>query len=120
MLDDIMRVIEVLMPAFVVIVTVYGGIMVAKLNKVQKNMVTNHGSTSLGNAIDLLRTKVDAMADNQDELISTVKQMHQRDKSLDERLGKVEEVVHDTPYQPKTGPVQIVRQPIKMYNRRRK
>ena len=113
-----MALINVLMPLFVAVVTAYGTVMVAKLNKVQKSKTTNHGSKSLGDAIDIIRTKVDVISDNQDDLISTVKQLHQRDKVFDARLLHVEEVALKTKATV-AGTVRVVRPPVKLHKRKR-
>lgn len=118
MLEALMSLINVLMPLFVAVVTAYGAVMVAKLNKVQKSMTTNHGSKSLGDAIDIIRTKVDVISDNQDDLISTVKQLHQRDKVFDERLQHVEAVTLKTK-EAVTGTIRVVRPPVKLHKRKR-
>lgn len=113
-----MSLINVLMPLFVATVTVYGTIMVAKLNKVQKSMTTNHGSKSLGDAIDIIRTKVDVMSDNQDDLISTMKQLHQRDQSFDQRLRHVEDITIKT-QEAVTGSIRVVRHPVRLHKKRK-
>ncbi|WIC89583.1 membrane protein [Microbacterium phage GardenB] len=114
MLEAVKTIIDSLMPLFVAIVTVYGGIMVAKLNKVQKeaqatnakvaqvqkDIVTNHGSKNIGDAIDRLTTHVNVMSDNQDDLIQTVKGMQSRDEALEARMNAVDHVMQRLGYLP--------------------
>jgi len=113
-LEAIKTLIDSLMPLFVAIVTVYGGVMVAKLNKVQretqatnakiekvqKDIVTNHGSKNIGDAIDRLTTHVNVMSDNQDELISTVKGMQSLDEAHEARMTAVEHFLQRLGYTP--------------------
>lgn len=104
------------MPLLVAAVTALGGIMVAKLNRVQKDsaeavkkvdkvqqdIITNHGSKNIGDAIDRLTTKVQVIGDNQDDLIRTVKGMQARDEALEHRMTAVE---HRSGIHPRTGPM---------------
>lgn len=105
MIKSLVELLDVMMPLFVAAVTTIGVIMVAKIEKVNKagqalqaqvakvqaDIVTNHGSKNLGDAIDIIRTKVDVIGENQDDLIGTVKLMHKRDNGLDERISTLEE-----------------------------
>ncbi|QDF15989.1 membrane protein [Microbacterium phage MonChoix] len=114
MLEAVKTIIDSLMPLFVAVVTVYGGIMVAKLNKVQKetqatnarvaqvqnDIITNHGSKNLGDAVDRLTTHVNVMSDNQDDLIATVKGMQSRDEALEARMNATEHALQRFGYLP--------------------
>ncbi|UVD40580.1 membrane protein [Microbacterium phage Figueroism] len=107
MLEAVKTIIDSLMPLFVAVVTVYGGVMVAKLNRVQKqtqatnakveqvqnDIITNHGSKNIGDAIDRLTTHVNVMSDNQDDLIRTVKGMQSRDEALEARVNAVDHIL---------------------------
>ncbi|AVJ51015.1 membrane protein [Microbacterium phage Pikmin] len=108
MLETIMELFEAAIPVFVAGVTAYGAVLVAKVNKIQKDIKTNHGSKNLGDAIDRLTTKVSTISDNQDDLISTVKAMQSRDKALEDRVGSLEETrnKHLFPHV-KTGSVRL-------------
>lgn len=104
MLDAIAKILEILTPVFVAATTAIGAVLVAKIGKVQKDaratnekvtkvqrdIITNHGSKNLGDAIDRLTTKVEGIADNQDDLISTVNDMQARDASLEARMSSME------------------------------
>lgn len=120
MLEAIKTIIDSLMPLFVAVVTVVGGIMVAKLNsvqkqtqatndkvvQVQKDIVTNHGSKNIGDAIDRLTTHVNVMSDNQDDLIRTVKGMQSRDEALEARMNATDHILArmgHTPRRPGRG-----------------
>jgi hypothetical protein len=113
-LEAVKTIIDSLMPLFVAVVTVIGGVMVAKLNKVQKetkdtsarvaqvqnDIITNHGSKNLGDAIDRLTTHVNVMSDNQDDLIATVKGMQARDEALEARQNATEHILQRFGYIP--------------------
>jgi len=106
-LEAVKTIIDSLMPLFVAVVTVVGGVMVAKLNsvqkqtqatsdkvaQVQKDIVTNHGSKNIGDAIDRLTTHVNVMSDNQDDLIRTVKGMQSRDEALEARMNATDHIL---------------------------
>ena len=110
MLDAIERILGVLMPLLVASTTVYGGVLVAKLNKVkenvanvqtnveqvQKDIITNHGSKNIGDAIDRLTTKVTVLGDNQDQLILDVKALKTHDAEVDSRLDTIEHASQET------------------------
>lgn len=121
MLEVIERILGALMPLMVAATTAYGAVLVAKVNKIKKeasetnvkvaqvqaNIITNHSSKNLGNAIDQLTDKVQVISDNQDELIATVKGMQARDTALEARMSAVEQ--HHVPHSSHTptGPVHI-------------
>lgn len=121
MLEVIERILGALMPLMVAATTAYGAVLVAKVNKIKKeatetnvkvaqvqaDIVTNHSSKNLGDAIDRLTTKVGCISDNQDELIATVKGMQARDAALEARMSAVEQrrVPHSS-HTP-TGPIHI-------------
>lgn len=104
---------DTLMPLFVAGVTVVGTVLVAKINRVgrdsaaavqkvdevKKDIITNHGSKNIGDAIDRLTTKVDVINDNQQDLIRTVRGMQARDEALEHRVSAIEhrKVLHTSP-----------------------
>ena len=121
MLEAITSILQILTPVFVAATTAYGGVLVAKINKVQKDaksteakvsqvqadIITNRGSKNLGDAIDRLTAKVECISDNQDELIATVKGIQARDTALEARMSAVEQRrVPHTSHTP-TGPIPL-------------
>ncbi|QDK02417.1 membrane protein [Microbacterium phage Nucci] len=103
MLEVIERIGAVLTPLFVAVITVYGGVMVAKINKVKANVekvqsdiITNHGSKNIGDAIDRLTTRVMVISDNQDQLILDVKALKAHDAEVDTRLDNIDKSSQDT------------------------
>ena len=121
MLEAITRILDSLTPVFVAATTVYGSVLVAKINKVhkdtqatndkvtkvQQDIVTNHESKNLGDAIDRLTTKVSVISDNQDELIATIKGMQAREAALETRMSAVEIRRPHPASQPHTRPIPI-------------
>ena len=121
MLEVIERILSGLMPLMVAATTAYGAVLVARVNnlknesaethakvsQVQADIVTNHSSKNLGDAIDQLTDKVQVISDNEDELIATVKGMQARDTALEARMSAVEQ--HHVPHSSHTptGPVHI-------------
>ncbi|QNL31037.1 membrane protein [Microbacterium phage Kauala] len=121
MLEVIERILGALMPLMVAVTTAYGAVLVAKVNKIKKeatetnakvaqvqsDIITNHGSKNLGDAIDRLTSKVGVISDNQDDLIATVKGMQARDTALETRMSALEQrrVPHGS-HTP-TGPIPL-------------
>ncbi|AUX83362.1 membrane protein [Microbacterium phage Eleri] len=103
MLEVIERIGAVLTPILVTVITVYGGVLVARLNKVnnkvekvQSDIITNHGSKNIGDAIDRLTTKVGAISENQDRLILDVAALKRHDAEVDTRLDNIDKSSTDT------------------------
>lgn len=121
MLEVIERILGDLMPLMVAATTAYGAVLVARVNnlkkeseethakvsQVQADIVTNHSSKNLGDAIDRLTDKVQVISDNQDELIATVKGMQARDTALEARMSAVEQHRFPDSSHAPTGPVHI-------------
>lgn len=125
MLEAVVGVLNAITPIFVAGITAVGGVLVAKVNKVQKDaratnekvtqvqqdIVTNHGSKNLGDAVDRLTEKVGVISDNQDELIQTVRGMQARDEAVEARVQALEHsktrVYRHVGLSPTTGPVQV-------------
>lgn len=98
MIEDIERILAALTPLLVAATAAFSGILVAKINnvknkveKVQTDIITNHGSKNIGDAIDRLTTKVTVISDNQDQLILDVKALKQHDAEVDTRLDQIDE-----------------------------
>lgn len=92
-METIMRLIESLTPLLVAIVAAYGGVIVAKINKLQKDMKTNHGSTSTGNAIDIIHEKIDKLGHKVDHMQGSINELQKQDTSFDSRLGELEDTI---------------------------
>uniref|UniRef100_A0AAU6R5Y3 Nucleoporin n=1 Tax=Micrococcus phage Olihed TaxID=3092209 RepID=A0AAU6R5Y3_9CAUD len=112
MVEAIERILGALTPLLVAATTVYGGVLVAKINKVntkvdkvQKDIVTNHGSKNIGDAIDRLWEKLGTISDNQQDLIESVGRLRANDDALSGRVSAVERFFHPRSAHTNTGPV---------------
>ncbi|UVG34592.1 membrane protein [Microbacterium phage Cheeto1] len=112
MLEAIERILAAVTPLLVAATTVYGGVLVAKINKVntkvdkvQKDIITNHGSKNIGDAIDRLWEKLGVVSDNQQDLIENVKKLHAQDDVLEGRMSAIERFFHPRSARTHTGPV---------------
>ena len=52
---------DALSPVLVALVGAYSAITVAKLTKMQKDIMTNHGTSNIGEAVDIIRSRVDSI-----------------------------------------------------------
>ena len=85
------EIIAAISPILVAIITVLGSVVVAKIERLQKDIRTNRGSANLGNAIDLIRDRVDTLNANQLELMKDVRVMKSQDMHILSRLATLEE-----------------------------
>jgi len=74
----------------VAIVAAYSSILVAKISRVQKDIKTNHGTANIGQAIDVIRSRVDVIATSQADVIKVVKEMNDADKAVHSKIDKIE------------------------------
>lgn len=112
MLDALLNIIGTLTPVFVATVTAYGAVLVAKVNKIQKDIKTNHGSKNLGDAVDIIWNKIDDVRDRQEDMATTLESMQSRDESLSRRVYALEQTKHRVLRQldmKHTGPIQFIR-----------
>ncbi|QDP44078.1 membrane protein [Microbacterium phage McGalleon] len=122
MLEAIERILNALTPLLVALVAAYGGVLVAKVNKVQKDtteakkkveqvqkdIITNHGSKNIGDAIDRLWEKLLDVSKTQDGLVEDVKSLKDQDRALDERLDVIEHAAEGTK-EAVSGSIRVVR-----------
>lgn len=87
-----------LTPVMVAIITAYSAVLVAKVNKVQKDITTNHGSKNIGDAIDKLSTQVDRIDKNQDMLLTSVSAIQRKGKVLSTRVDTLTEATNQENY----------------------
>lgn len=112
MLDALLNIISTLTPVFVAVVTAYGAVLVAKVNRIQKDIKTNHGSKNLGDAIDTIRDKIEDVIDRQEDMSTTLESMQSRDESLSRRLYALERTKYRVLRQlgmKRTGPIETVK-----------
>jgi cytochrome c556 len=110
MLEAIERILNALTPLLVALVAAYGGVLVAKVNKVQRetkathakveqvqnDIITNHGSKNIGDAIDRLWETLSDVKATQDTLVQDVQELKDQDRSLDARLDNIEHASEET------------------------
>lgn len=85
----------ILSPIMVAMVAAHSSVLVAKLNRVQKEIKTNHGTSNIGNAIDVIRSRVDVIATSQADVIRVVKEMNKADKSLNDKIDRIEDRIEN-------------------------
>lgn len=89
------EIVAAISPILVAIITVMGSVVVTKIERLQKDIRTNRGSANLGDAIDLIRDRVDTLNANQLELMKDVRVMKQQDTHILSRLTILEERVSE-------------------------
>lgn len=90
-MDFIFDLLTVLSPIMVAVVAAYSSVLVAKLNRVQKDIKTNHGTANIGQAIDVIRSRVDVIATSQADVIRVVKEMNKADENLNNKIDRIED-----------------------------
>lgn len=90
-MDFIFDLLTVLSPIMVAVVAAYSSVLVAKLNRVQKDIKTNHGTANIGQAIDVIRSRVDVIATSQADVIKVVKEMNKADENLNKKIDRIED-----------------------------
>lgn len=88
--EFLLKVSQVAVPVFSAVIAAYSSITVAKLNTLQKELKTNHGSKNIGDAIDMINVKVDLLTTNQNEISSMLRLMRNTDSVLKERIDLIE------------------------------
>ena len=89
------EIVAAISPILVAIITVMGSVVVTKIERLQKDIRTNRGSANLGDAIDLIRDRVDTLNVNQLELMKDVRVMKRQDMHILSRLTTLEERVSE-------------------------
>lgn len=94
-MDLLLDLLTILSPIMVAVVAAHSSVLVAKLNRVQKEIKTNHGTSNIGNAIDVIRSRVDVIATSQADVIRVVKEMNKADKDLNDKIDRIEDRIKD-------------------------
>lgn len=89
------EIVAAISPVLVAIITVLGSVVVTKIERLHKDMQTNRGSANIGDAIDLIRDRVDTLNANQLEIMKDVRVMKNQDTHILSRLTTLEERVGD-------------------------
>lgn len=108
MLEAFERILNALSPLLIAMMTAFSAMVVARISSLQKDvqankkqtaqvhadLKTNHGSKNIGDAIDILRTKVDEGFERQDKKISEVAtRLESQDLMTERRVATLEKVV---------------------------
>lgn len=89
------EIVAAISPILVAIITVMGSVVVTKIERLQNDIRTNRGSTNLGDAVDLIRDRVDTLNANQLEIMKDVRVMKNQDTHILSRLTTLEERVSE-------------------------
>ena len=88
-------VLSALSPVMVAAVGAYSAITVAKLTKMQKDIKTNHGTANIGEAVDIIRSRVDGISLIQDTMSAGIENLRNRSDELHNRMESLENMVQD-------------------------
>lgn len=89
-MDVLFDLLTILSPIMVAVVAAYSSVLVAKISRVQKDIKTNHGTANIGQAIDVIRSRVDVIATSQADVIKVVKEMNKADEDLNNKIDRIE------------------------------
>lgn len=82
--------IESISPVLVALVAAYSSVLVAKLNKVQKDIQTEPGTKNLGDAVDQIKNQVNIISSNQASTLQTLEKVDINTSKLDTRVALLE------------------------------
>ena len=71
---------DALSPVLVALVGAYSAITVAKLTKMQKDIMTNHGTSNIGEAVDIIRSRVDSISLSQARIMECIDHLKLNDE----------------------------------------
>lgn len=86
----LMELLSILTPVLVAATTAFGAVLVAKVQRMQKYMTTNHGTAGLGDATDKILEKVESISDQQQEIILAIDALKSRDAAIEARMKAIE------------------------------
>lgn len=103
-MESLMKLIESLTPLLVAMTAAYGAVLVAKVTKVQKDVkattdkvdevkrdiITNHGSKNLGDAVDRLTTCVFEIKEDQKAMGERIDYYHNEESSTGKHTQPIE------------------------------
>ena len=84
------EILVILTPVMVAATTAFGAVMVAKIQKVQKSIKTNHETASLGDATDKILEEVEKISLRQDEILLSIESLRARNDALESRMTTIE------------------------------
>ena len=86
----LMELLSILTPVLVAATTAFGAVLVAKVQRMQRDMTTNHGTAGLGDATDKILDKVESISDQQQEIILAIDALKSRDAAIEARMKAIE------------------------------
>lgn len=101
-MEGLLVILNTLSPVLVASVGAYSAITVAKLSKMQKDIKTNHGTTNIGEAVDMIRTRVDTISASQLRMATSIDELRLRDENKSYQLDDIEGKVNDLNYKVET------------------
>lgn len=81
---------DALSPVLVALVGAYSAITVAKLTKMQKDIMTNHGTSNIGEAVDIIRSRVDSISLSQARIMEDIDHLKLNDEKTASKICDVE------------------------------
>ena len=85
-----MELLSILTPVLVAATTGFSAVLVAKVQRMQRYMTTNHGTAGLGDATDKILEKVESISDQQQEIILAIDALKSRDAAIEARMKSLE------------------------------
>ena len=84
---------DALSPILVALVGAYSAITVAKLTKMQKDIKTNHGSSNIGEAVDIIRARVDSISLSQARIMEHIDHLKLNDEKTASKIQDIEKKI---------------------------
>lgn len=81
---------DALSPVLVATVGAYSAITVAKLTKMQKDLETNHGTSNIGEAVDMIRSRVDSISLSQARIMECIDHLKLNDEKTASKICDIE------------------------------
>lgn len=94
-MEGLLVILDTLSPVLVSGVGAYSAITVAKLSKMQKDIKTNHGTANIGEAIDIIRSRVDSIGASQLRMANSIDELRLQDEDTADKLEDIEDKVKD-------------------------
>ena len=92
-MDLLAAVFNALSPVLVALVGAYSAITVAKLTKMQKDIKTNHGTSNIGEAVDIIRARVDSISLSQARIMEHIDHLKRNDNKTASKICDIEEKI---------------------------
>lgn len=94
-MEGLLVILNTLSPVLVASVGAYSAITVAKLTKMQKDIKTNLGPANIGEAIEVISSRVDSIGASQLRMTNSIDELRLRDENKSDELDDIEDKVKD-------------------------